>query len=117
MGKECKEEVSLRKRRKVPPLRKRREGAVAVERGLPKKEALMEARRCLSLRECESCEVCELFCPDLCITRDERTGEVLIDLDYCKGCGICSSVCPKGAIQMVLEDQPEEGKYSPAGKK
>jgi len=26
-------------------------------------------------------------------------------LDYCKGCGICASVCPKGAIQMVLEEE------------
>ncbi|MGZ3495199.1 MAG: 4Fe-4S binding protein [Thermodesulfobacteriota bacterium] len=104
MRKECKKEVVSRERRKAPPLRKLRKGGKAVEPGLPKGEALKEARRCLSLRECGSCEVCELLCPDLCITRDEKTGEVLIDLDYCKGCGICASVCPKGAIQMVLED-------------
>ncbi len=104
MRKECKKEVVLKQGRKVPPLRKRRKGAAAVEPGFLKEEALKEARRCLSLSECESCEVCELLCPDLCITRDEKTGEVLIDLDYCKGCGICASVCPKGAIQMVLED-------------
>lgn len=104
MKKECKKEVILRQKRKAPSLRKRRKGATAVEPGLPKGEALNEARRCLSLRECESCEVCGLLCPDLCITRDEETGEVLIDLDYCKGCGICASVCPKGAIQMVLEE-------------
>ncbi len=102
---ECKKEVVSRQKRKVPPPRKRRKGAAAVELGFLKQEALKEARRCLSLRECESCEVCELLCPDLCITRDEKTGEVLIDLDYCKGCGICASVCPKGAIQMVLEDE------------
>ncbi len=101
MRKECKKEVALTKK-KASPLRKR--GAVPVESGLMKGQALKEARRCLSLRECESCEVCELLCPDLCITRDEKTGEVLIDLDYCKGCGICASVCPKGAIEMVLED-------------
>jgi 2-oxoacid:acceptor oxidoreductase delta subunit (pyruvate/2-ketoisovalerate family) len=104
MGKKCKKAVVLRRRAKAPSLRKRIKGATAVEPGLLKKEALKEARRCLSLRGCEACEVCELLCPDLCITRDEKTGEVLIDLDYCKGCGICASVCPKGAIQMVLED-------------
>jgi len=104
MRNECKKEVALRQKGKVPTLRKLKEGVKAVEPGLPKREALKEARRCLSLRECGSCEVCELLCPDLCITRDEKTGEVLIDLDYCKGCGICASVCPKGAIQMVLED-------------
>ncbi len=105
MGKKCKEEVVSIRRAKAPPLPKQRKGAAAVELGFLKKEALKEARRCLSLRECASCEVCELLCPDLCITRDEKTGEVLIDLDYCKGCGICASVCPKGAIQMVLEDE------------
>jgi len=104
MGKKCKKEVVLRRRATAPRLRRRGKRATAVEPGLLKKEALKEARRCLSLRECESCEVCELLCPDLCITRDEKTGEVLIDLDYCKGCGICASICPKGAIQMVLED-------------
>lgn len=104
MGKECKKEFVLRQKRKAPSLRKRRKGGTAFEPGLLKGQVLKEARRCLSLRECESCDVCELLCPDLCITRDEKTGEVLIDLDYCKGCGICASVCPKDAIQMVLEE-------------
>jgi pyruvate ferredoxin oxidoreductase delta subunit len=49
--------------------------------------------------------VCRLLCPDLAITRDDITGQIVIDLDYCKGCGICAFVCPKGAITMVLEDQ------------
>lgn len=75
-----------------------------MELGFAKDEAVAEARRCLGLRECESCDVCSLLCPDLCITRDEENGEVRIDLDYCKGCGICASVCPRGAIQMVLEE-------------
>jgi 2-oxoacid:acceptor oxidoreductase delta subunit (pyruvate/2-ketoisovalerate family) len=104
MAKECKKEVVLRQKRKGRSLRKQKKGTMTVEPGLAKGEALKEARRCLSLRECESCEVCELLCPDLCITRDEKTGEVLIDVDYCKGCGICASVCPRKAIQMVLEE-------------
>ena len=85
-------------------MRKPKKGFSSAESGFLKKEVVREARRCLSLRECESCEVCGLLCPDLCITRDEKTGEVLIDLEYCKGCGICASICPKGAIQMVLEE-------------
>jgi len=47
--------------------------------------------------------VCRLLCPDLAITRDTITGQIVIDLDYCKGCGICAFVCPKVAITMVLE--------------
>jgi 2-oxoacid:acceptor oxidoreductase delta subunit (pyruvate/2-ketoisovalerate family) len=104
MAKECEKKVVRVPKRKTLSLKKRRQGFSPVEFGLIKEEALKEAQRCLGLRECESCEICSLFCPDLCITRDEKTGEVRIDLDYCKGCGICASVCPKGAIEMVLEE-------------
>jgi 2-oxoacid:acceptor oxidoreductase delta subunit (pyruvate/2-ketoisovalerate family) len=95
MIKECKKEVVQKGKRK---------GTSLLEYGLLKEEAIKEAQRCLGLRDCQSCEICSLLCPDLCITRNEETGEMLIDLDYCKGCGICASVCPKGAIQMVLEE-------------
>ena len=104
MNKECKREEVRRRKRKTLSLKNQGRRFSSVESGLAEKEAVREARRCLSLRECESCEVCSLLCPDLCITRDEKTGEVLIDLDYCKGCGICASVCPKGAVRMVLEE-------------
>ena len=104
MVKECKKEIVRKPKRKTLSVRERKRGFSPVESGLLKEEAMKEAQRCLSLRECESCEVCSLFCPDLCITRGGQTGEVQIDLDYCKGCGICASVCPKGAIQMVLEE-------------
>jgi pyruvate/2-oxoacid:ferredoxin oxidoreductase beta subunit len=46
----------------------------------------------------------KLYNPDLCVTRNEKKGEVKIDLEYCKGCGICAVVCPKGAIRMGLEE-------------
>ncbi len=104
MIKECKKEIMQGQKRKTLSLKGRRKGSSLLEFGLLKEEALKEAQRCLGLRECQSCEICNLLCPDLCITRNEETGEVLIDLDYCKGCGICASVCPKGAIQMVLEE-------------
>ena len=104
MVKECKKEILKKPKRKTLSVRERRKGFTPVESGLLQEEAMREAQRCLSLRECESCEVCSLFCPDLCITREEETGGVRIDLDYCKGCGICASVCPKKAIQMVLEE-------------
>lgn len=104
MSKECEIKPERRPRRKVLPLRKRQGNFAPVEYGLTEEEAVQEARRCLGVRTCESCETCALLCPDLCITRDMETGEVRIDLDYCKGCGICAAVCPKGAIQMVVEE-------------
>ena len=104
MAKACeKNKVRSLKRRSLP-LNRRKKSFAPVERGLPEQEAIQEAQRCLGVRECESCDLCTLLCPDLCITRNEGTGEMLFDLDYCKGCGICAAICPKGAIQMVLED-------------
>ena len=104
MVKKCEKKGGRIPKRRALPLKERRKGFAPVELGLRQKEAIKEARRCLGLRECKSCEVCSLLCPDLCITQDTKTGEVLIDLDYCKGCGICAAVCPKGAITMVLEE-------------
>lgn len=104
MAKKCEKKTIRIPKRKALSLKNRRMGFVPVEFGLEKEEAVKEAQRCLGLTECDSCEVCGLLCPDLCITRDEETGKVLIDLEYCKGCGICAAVCPKGAIRMVLEE-------------
>ncbi len=103
MVRECKKEITRRSKGKLLFPNDRRRGST-VSFPLLKKRAIEEAQRCLSLRGCESCEICSLFCPDLCITRDEKTGEVTIDLDYCKGCGLCAALCPKGAIEMVLEE-------------
>jgi Pyruvate/2-oxoacid:ferredoxin oxidoreductase delta subunit len=71
---------------------------------LTSEESAYEASRCLGNVSCEACDVCRLLCPDLAITRDRVSGEIVIDLDCCKGCGICAFICPKGAIAMVLEE-------------
>jgi len=104
MAKACKKNVIRSSKRRSLQPKKPQKGFSPVELGFQEKEAIQEAQRCLGIRECESCDLCGLLCPDLCITRNEKTGEVLIDLDYCKGCGICAFVCPKGAIQMVMEE-------------
>jgi 2-oxoacid:acceptor oxidoreductase delta subunit (pyruvate/2-ketoisovalerate family) len=104
MAKECEKKALRRPKPRNLSLKNRRKGFSPVELGFNKEESIKEAQRCLGLIECESCEICSLFCPDLCITRNEKAGEVQIDLDYCKGCGICASVCPKGAIKMVLDE-------------
>jgi 2-oxoacid:acceptor oxidoreductase delta subunit (pyruvate/2-ketoisovalerate family) len=66
-------------------------------------ETTVAAQRCLAANICTFCEVCQLLCPDQCITRDPETGGIQIDLNYCKGCGLCAQFCPKGAIQMEPE--------------
>jgi 2-oxoacid:acceptor oxidoreductase delta subunit (pyruvate/2-ketoisovalerate family) len=104
MAQECEKVVSKKLKQRKLPVKKRNKTFCAVEEGLTEEEAVKEAKRCLGSQSCASCDVCSLLCPDLCITRDEATGEVLVDLDYCKGCGICAAVCPKGAIKMLLEE-------------
>ncbi len=99
---DCKKEVKPRSNRQKD------HGLMDLEhldRPLSEEEAIFEASRCLGTTSCEACDLCRLLCPDLAITRDPMSGEIVIDLDYCKGCGICSAVCPKGAIAMVLEQE------------
>jgi 2-oxoacid:acceptor oxidoreductase delta subunit (pyruvate/2-ketoisovalerate family) len=97
----------LKRKKKVGsrylPVEQRRRSFELVEEGFSGDEAVSEASRCLGTLPCQSCDICTLLCPDLCITRNELTGQVEIDYDYCKGCGICAAVCPKKAIEMVQE--------------
>lgn len=101
--KECKLEILNRTPEKSLAIDERLEGGL-VKLGFDEEIAVKEAGRCLWNTRCGSCDLCRLLCPDLCITRDEKTGEIEIDYDFCKGCGICALVCPRGAIRMVLEE-------------
>lgn len=74
-----------------------------VVRCYSREEMAAAAQRCLAAHACTFCEVCQLLCPDQCITRDPESGAIKIDLDYCKGCGLCAYFCPKGAIKMEAE--------------
>lgn len=78
--------------------------STAVKAGLDEETAVEEAKHCLAAVPCKGCDLCRLFCPDLCITRNAETGRIEIDYDFCKGCGICAAICPRGAINMVLEE-------------
>ena len=82
----------------------RLKGNLLVKQGFDEATSIEEAKRCLGNNRCESCDLCRLLCPDLCITRNKVTNEIEVDYNFCKGCGICALVCPKGAIKMVLEE-------------
>jgi len=58
-------------------------------------------RPVLDESKCVNCLICWIYCPDIAISRKEKT--VAIDYDYCKGCGICAAECPVKAITMVEE--------------
>lgn len=73
------------------------------EATLTLEQAMAEARRCTVASPCAYCEVCELICPDLAISRDPQTKDIRIDLNYCKGCGLCAHACPRHAIEMIVD--------------
>jgi NADPH-dependent glutamate synthase beta subunit-like oxidoreductase len=73
--------------------------------GLDAKNALFEARRCMSCGSCFACDNCFGVCPDNAVIKLDPAGAYAYEFDYdfCKGCGLCVSECPCGAIEMVPE--------------
>ena len=69
-----------------------------VNLGLSREAALTEAERCFHCGNCNLCENCYIFCPDIAISLDEETGSLIIDRTLCKSCGICIKECPRNAI-------------------
>ena len=53
---------------------------------------------------CIKCGMCQLYCPEGCIEKDEQ-GNYVANLYYCKGCGICAAECWTRAISMVEEKE------------
>ena len=54
--------------------------------------------------KCNACGICELSCPDGCISGD-KAEKYSVNFDYCKGCGICAKVCSSKAIVMKEEEK------------
>jgi NADPH-dependent glutamate synthase beta subunit-like oxidoreductase len=74
---------------------------------LTEKEAIAEAKRCMSCGMCFECDNCVVYCPQTAVFRVKKTNSTTgryVDTDYtkCIGCHICSDVCPTGYIQMGL---------------
>ena len=74
-----------------------------VQGGLSEKNALFEARRCLSCGNCFECDNCYGVCPDNAVVKLGPGKRFEFNYDYCKGCGVCVAECPCGAIEMVPE--------------
>lgn len=74
---------------------------------LDEKQAIAEAKRCMSCGMCFECDNCVVYCPQTAVYRvkknESTTGRyVATDYDKCIGCHICADVCPTGYIQMGL---------------
>lgn len=77
---------------------------IEVDLGLPEKQALMDAKRCLSCetKVCIGCSICEESCPAKAIkvqaVQEEGTRRRIVGwdlaVDRCIFCGICVEACP-----------------------
>jgi Pyruvate/2-oxoacid:ferredoxin oxidoreductase delta subunit len=74
---------------------------VDLDHGAGLSQAAVEAQRCFSCGLCNSCDKCWMYCPDLCISRQD--GHYAMDYDYCKGCSVCAAICPRGVISVIEE--------------
>ncbi len=77
--------------------------------GLNDKQAVDEAKRCMSCGMCFECDNCVIYCPQTAVKRTPKSEAtmgryVYTDYDLCIGCHICADVCPTGYIKMGLGD-------------
>jgi NADPH-dependent glutamate synthase beta subunit-like oxidoreductase len=77
--------------------------------GLTDKQAVDEAKRCMSCGMCFECDNCVIYCPQTAVKRTPKSEAtmgryVYTDYDLCIGCHICADVCPTGYIKMGLGD-------------
>jgi len=78
-------------------------GFEEILQGYSEKEALFEARRCLSCGNCFECDGCYGACPEDAIIKLGKGKRYLYDYDKCTGCASCFEQCPCHAIEMVKE--------------
>jgi len=79
-------------------------GFQEILQGYSEKEALFEARRCLSCGNCFECDGCYGSCPEDAIIKLGKGKRYAYDYDKCTGCASCFEQCPCHAIEMVSED-------------
>jgi Pyruvate/2-oxoacid:ferredoxin oxidoreductase delta subunit len=77
--------------------------------GLDDKQAVDEAKRCMSCGMCFECDNCVIYCPQTAVKRSPKSEStmgryVYTDYDLCIGCHICADVCPTGYIKMGMGD-------------
>ena len=71
--------------------------------GFSEREALLEAKRCLSCGNCFECDACLGACPERAITKLGPGLRYAFDYDRCTGCAVCFEQCPAHAIQLRPE--------------
>ena len=84
-------------------MHRRRTSFEEVVQGLNEKEAVYEAKRCLSCGNCFECDGCFGACPEDAIIKLGPGKRYRYDYDLCTGCAVCFEQCPCHAISMIPE--------------
>lgn len=79
-----------------------------VIKGLTEKEAVYEAKRCLSCGNCFECDGCYGACPEDAIIKLGPGKRYEYDYSRCTGCAVCFEQCPCHAIEMIPEPSGRE---------
>ncbi|MBN1656538.1 MAG: FAD-dependent oxidoreductase [Deltaproteobacteria bacterium] len=79
-------------------------GFEEVNLGYAQSAAEVEAKRCFHCGVCTACDNCYIFCPDAAVEK-KPDNTFSIRYEYCKGCGICATECPRGALDMVADEE------------
>ncbi len=87
------------------PLSQRLGGFEEILQGISEKEALYEAKRCLSCGNCFECDGCYGSCPEDAITKLGPGKKYQYKYELCTGCGVCQEQCPCHAIEMIPESE------------
>jgi NADPH-dependent glutamate synthase beta subunit-like oxidoreductase len=75
--------------------------------GLGAKEAVYEAKRCLSCGNCYECDGCFGACPEDAVIKLGPGKRYRYNYDLCTGCAVCFEQCPCHAIEMIPEPEAE----------
>ena len=85
------------------PLSQRLGGFEEILKGISEKDAIYEAKRCLSCGNCFECDGCYGSCPEDAIIKLGPGKKYRYDYSLCTGCGVCQEQCPCHAIEMIPE--------------
>ena len=87
-------------------MQRRRTSFEEVVGGLGEKEAVYEARRCLSCGNCFECDGCYGACPEDAVIKLGPGKRYEYNYSLCTGCAVCFEQCPCHAISMIPEPNP-----------
>ncbi len=59
---------------------------------------------------CKGCGICVVFCPKQVLELDNKDKSTVVKPEDCICCGLCELRCPDLAIEVVIEQDEENGK-------